>query len=479
MKTKSSDLDSIPAATNEEIDDFIARYKKICSILDPEKEPNLNDRNLFRFACSLGETKVVKHFLNKINNDQVRVISDTDIKDAFTNLLEVSSGLWSSRIPQNERGDDINREYCFRLLLKAIILTEKGGELWKTSDMVVLDRILNNPLVIRDNVNPLSFLNLAGKSISPSNAELMNLINVLVDELEISGLDLSKANFNKSYTVFANPFPVEPMAHASVPKYDRNLKTEEINYEMLEQYLRLYLKMKYEDKSNKSLYEGIKTFFGYKRPVFGVHIRTFSEKIHEFPRVLAKAYENAEKDLLVNHPKDFDRIKLKKITNEFEKKFTPAVYKIQEEYRVERFWMALLVTVASAGIAAPFVWPWYFYKRAKEPIKATDTTVQAYAKYLEKSQDDISGGISLDKVSNETIQERLAKKEPVKEVKDDSHNVIGYETHKVVHPIKDDKNPDKIRVFSNPFFNQTKKFKEKIRVAEKELKQGSHTRPKA
>jgi site-specific recombinase len=127
------------------------------------------------------------------------------------------------------------------------------------------------------------------------------------------------------------------------------------------------------------------------------------------------------------------------------------------------------------------VWPWYIYKRAKEPIKATDTTVQAYAKYLDKSQDEISEGISLDKVSNETIQERLAKKEPVKEVKDDSGKVLGYETHKIVQPIKDEKHPEnenKIRVFSNPFFKQANKFQEKIREAEKEIKQESRNRPR-
>jgi len=124
------------------------------------------------------------------------------------------------------------------------------------------------------------------------------------------------------------------------------------------------------------------------------------------------------------------------------------------------------------------VWPWYIYHRVKEPIKATDTTVQAYAKYLERPESIENDRETLAKPTTEAIQERLAKKEPVRKVTDYKGNVLGYETHKVVQPIKDEKNAERIRVFSNAFFSQSKKFNEKIRVAEKELKQESRNRPK-
>jgi hypothetical protein len=487
MNEENEEYEMQAFSESNEIDAFIERYKEKAKI-PPDKDINLEDSELFRNECILGEQGIVKLLLNKTNDDGSFVISNEDVDWGFSQLLMTGSGLWTSsyfpkqgRLKPDETEQGIrNRELCFRQILNEMLM-DRSNRRRPVNHKKIVNEILNEPHYIWNNAKVSSFLVMTGKSKYPANARLLN---VLVDELESAGFDLSNANFNpkSSYNYDAMEY-VGPLYDAAKPQHNPNSNKDEIHYEMLEEYLRLHLKMEYKGKQNPSIFEGIKSFFGHEKEEAGLFytpytMQDFSEKMQEFPTVLAKAYENAEKDLRLKDP-DFNSSKLKKITNDFEAKFTPEVYKIQKSYRSQRFLHAIGLTLVTFGIAAPFVWPWYIYQRAKEPIKATDTTVQAYAKYLERPETGMSMRDTLDQPStNEAIQQRLAEKEPVKEVKDDSGKVLGYETHKIVQPIKDDKNPDKISVFSNPFFKQANKFKEKIKEAEKEIKQESDRRPK-
>jgi len=479
-----------------EIDAFLERYSKRRDSEDDDKitrwpnhfEPpapkdvkSLKDTELLRIACIMGEPAIVKLLLDKQKEDGSYVISNQDVDWGFSQLLMTGSGYWpecwteffpNHYIKPDESPEGIkNREECFRLIVGEM-LVDRTNRRRRVNDNDLVNEIFNAPHHNWNHKEIRSFLLMAGYSKFPANARL---INVLADELQNAGFDLSAVNFDPVYT-FTVDDNQTPTSRAALPKYNESLKNSQINYEMLEGYLRLHLKMQYEGKENPSLFSGIKSFFGHEKEYFTMKY-FFSEKMREFPNVLANAYRNAENDLMRKHP-DFDPAKLKKLTNDFEAKFTPEVYKIQEAHQTERFTTALLATILTLGFAAPFVWPWYIYHRVKEPIKATDTTVQAYAKYLERPESIENDRETLAKPTTEAIQERLAKKEPVRKVTDYKGNVLGYETHKVVQPIKDEKNAERIRVFSNAFFSQSKKFNEKIRVAEKELKQESRNRPK-
>jgi len=475
MKTKHSDIDDIKALSEEEINAFIQQYKETAGH-PPGKEIKLTDADIFLIAISLDEPAVVKYYLEKKNQDGSFLLSNKEVDWGFCQLLMAAGGGWGfgyfpnryNMWPDESEGGIRNRELCFRLILGEMFVDRSNGRR-PLNNKEIAKEILNDPHLWRTEKID-SLLDMAGQSRSSANARL---INVFVDECQRAQYDLSSCDFNpKTIPVYHRYEKVSAIQKSSWPKYNPMMKKEKINYEMLEEYLRLYLKMEYEDKPNPSLFEGIKSFFRYEEfdeinelllPNSGT--RNFLEKMKEFPKVLAKAYENAEKELKDKNP-NFDPIKLRKITNNFEATITPEMYKEQETNRSNRFIFALGLTIATLGIAAPFVWPWYIYQRSKEPIKATDTTVEAYAKYLEKPDKQNPDRAPLEHVTNEALLQRQALKNPIKEVKNAEDQTVGQQTHKIVQPLEE----GKIRVFSSKLFKQASEFQKNINKAEKEVK---------
>jgi len=269
-------------------------------------------------------------------------------------------------------------------------------------------------------------------------------IRVIIDELGVENIPFDIAN------------------HPSKPS-DRQFTTMNAavnvgNFKMLEIYLTEYLKMQYEGNENDSLYSEIKTYMTSNRNQY-----LFKDVIQMFPKNLANALDTAKDELREKHGNDFNDAELNKVTNTFEEKIMPDIHQAQKNHRrIRRNWaIGLSFTI----LAAPFVWAWYAYNRAKEPIKARETTLGAYKQYLQRNKEDEITTESTEELSSQTIVDYLAYKDPVKERPKSKGKPTEWRTHKVVN-LSDDDNT--VTVFCNRFNDQAREFERDIKQAEQE-----------
>jgi len=227
------------------------------------------------------------------------------------------------------------------------------------------------------------------------------------------------------------------------------------NFKLFEVYLTEYLKMQYAGEENESFYNELLNYLTANKDLL-------VDAVKMFPKNLAHAMEDAKADL----GEDLDAEKLKTVTNELEAKIMPDVYVNQKAQNKTRGNWALLLAIPTVGISLI----WYAYHRSREPIKARETNVGAYDKYLSRKnivlEDDItsSGETS---ISGEYILERIKKKEPVKEKERKPGKPVEWRTHKVAKLSDED---NKITIFSSRYNDQAKKFNREIWRAEREVR---------
>ncbi len=179
--------------------------------------------------------------------------------------------------------------------------------------------------------------------------------------IELVGIEM--VNFNAE--TYVEPsftyYNVSPMTSAGFRNDDRGSQ-------MIELYLCEYLKMKYQGKDNPELYKEIVKY--YEASFLGYYSKSrylFPDKMRDFDERFKKAMQNAEKELKDELGDAFSSDKLHALNEEFEEKFIPDAYQVQQDGRARRGFDAFVLSMLVVTI--PFVWTWYAVKAAQDPIK--------------------------------------------------------------------------------------------------------------
>ncbi len=405
-------------------------------------------------ACANAEPAMVKHFINKKNDKGESLYP---LKEAFIKIFskpEEKYRQWFSRNrPYDEsfegfhrvcsqEGDltfeDMkNRELCIRIIL------QHEKERIKKENPEFNEAQVNKKIADE-------YINVASQSpLFPllQSGSASSLVKVIIDEIGIENIV-----FNIPYFYYpGSEYSRTPMQYYNY-----------YQFKPLEVYLSEYLKMKYQDKDNESLYGEIWNFLNLQTSLF-------PDKMRVFPEHLKNAIDMARKEL----GPDVDEEKLRKVTNDFEAKMMPDAFEIQKSIQKSNRYLA--IGLSFTIVAAPFVWLWYAYKVATAPIKIRETTPKAYSQYLKSqgvnSEEDLSTSESQQlKMSTERILENISKREPMRETKAKGTSV--WNTPEVAVP-----KGDKIKVFTSRYNQQSSIFEKDIRKAERAVRQESARSP--